>query len=222
MVQAYSVKARQMVEVKDPHEVILKNGVPAITGICPITGSRVYRFMKRKTDPVSILKLAVEREREAEDFYKEASQATEDRMAKKMFNWLAKEEDWHRISLSRQLKSVMERDAWEAWKAERRPLGDSDLAELSEMAHTREATSYQHSTGDEVSAIRTGIRAETKAAAFYRNHAQLMANPEGKKMFASLAEMEEGHKKLLAYQLKDFPKYNRIVALPRFIQAAER
>ncbi|MBN1857490.1 MAG: ferritin family protein [Dehalococcoidia bacterium] len=221
MVQAYSVKARQTVEIKDPHEVILKNGVPAITGTCPITGTKVYRFMKRKTDPVSILKMAVEREREAEDFYEKAGKTVDDRMARKMFNWLAREEDWHRISLSRQLKAVMERDAWETWKAERRPIADTDLPDLSEVAHTREATSYQHDTSDEVSALRTAIRAETKAAAFYRNNEQIMANPEGKKMFASFAQMEEGHLKLLSYQLKHFPKYNRIVALPRFIEAAE-
>ena len=221
MVQAYSMKARKMVEIKDPVEVILKNGVPAITGTCPITGAPVYRFMKRKMDPVSILKLAVEREREAENFYEDAGKGADDRMARKMFNWLAKEEDWHRISLSRQLKSIMEHSAWEQWKAERRPLVDSDLPDVTEMAHTREATSYQHSTGDEISALRTAIRAETKAAAFYHKNEGIMTNPEGKKVFASLAEMEEGHLKLLSYQLKNFPKYNRIVALPRFIEMSE-
>jgi Zn finger protein HypA/HybF involved in hydrogenase expression len=44
MVEAYCVKCRTKVEIKNPHDVVLKNHRNAITGYCPICGSKVYRI----------------------------------------------------------------------------------------------------------------------------------------------------------------------------------
>ena len=46
MVQAYCVKCRKMVEVRNPQEVTLKNGRPAVKGTCPETGTQVFRIGK--------------------------------------------------------------------------------------------------------------------------------------------------------------------------------
>jgi hypothetical protein len=44
MVQAYCVKDRQKVEMKDAKKVTLKNGRTAWQGICPKCGNKVFRI----------------------------------------------------------------------------------------------------------------------------------------------------------------------------------
>ena len=44
--QVYCVKDRKTVEIKDPKAITMKNGRPAIQGICPICGSKVFRIGK--------------------------------------------------------------------------------------------------------------------------------------------------------------------------------
>jgi len=44
MVQAYCVKCRAKREIKNPQEVIMKNGKHAVTGICPVCGTKLFRI----------------------------------------------------------------------------------------------------------------------------------------------------------------------------------
>ena len=44
MPQAYCVKDRMMVEMKDPKQITLKNGRPAMQGTCPKCGTKVTRI----------------------------------------------------------------------------------------------------------------------------------------------------------------------------------
>ena len=44
--QAYCVKDRKKVEVKNPRSITMKNGKPAIQGVCPICGTKVFRIGK--------------------------------------------------------------------------------------------------------------------------------------------------------------------------------
>lgn len=46
MPQAYCVKCRAKVEMKDPQKVTLKNGKPAMKGVCPKCGTKVFRIGK--------------------------------------------------------------------------------------------------------------------------------------------------------------------------------
>ncbi len=48
MVQAYCVKDRKMVEMKNPREITLKNGRPAMQGECPHCGTKVTRIGSSK------------------------------------------------------------------------------------------------------------------------------------------------------------------------------
>ncbi len=43
--KAYCVKDREMVEMKDPHEITMKNGRKAMQGACPKCGTKVTRIM---------------------------------------------------------------------------------------------------------------------------------------------------------------------------------
>jgi len=42
--QAYCVKDKQKVEIKNAQQITMKNGKPAISGTCPICGGKVFRI----------------------------------------------------------------------------------------------------------------------------------------------------------------------------------
>jgi hypothetical protein len=46
MPQAYCVKCKTSIEIKNPQNVTLKNGKPAIKGVCPNCGTSVFRIGK--------------------------------------------------------------------------------------------------------------------------------------------------------------------------------
>jgi hypothetical protein len=46
MATAYCMKCRQKREMKDAKPVTLKNGRPAIQGVCPVCGTKVFRIGK--------------------------------------------------------------------------------------------------------------------------------------------------------------------------------
>jgi hypothetical protein len=47
--EAYCVKCKSKVEVKDPKEVTMKNGRPAISGTCSVCKTKVFKI-KSKSD----------------------------------------------------------------------------------------------------------------------------------------------------------------------------
>ena len=217
MAQAFCMKCRKNVEIKNPRTVVLKNKAIAITGICPTSETRVYKFIKRYVDPVQALNIAIEREKEAQQFYREAAKGTEDSNGKKMLQWLAKEEQWHQAGLEKQLKSMMSKNAWEEWKEENAPISMDEVEKTAETAHTREATSYEHITVGEVSALRTGMRAEIKAMEYYKRFGEATADAQGKRVFESLVRQEEGHLNVLKAAVELVTKHKRYPLLPRFL-----
>ncbi len=44
--EAYCFKCRAKREIKNPTQVTLKNGKPAVTGTCSVCGTKVYRIGK--------------------------------------------------------------------------------------------------------------------------------------------------------------------------------
>ena len=216
MSQAYCVKCRKMVEIRNPKTVLLKNKSLAITGQCPESGTTVYRFVKRHLDPIGALKIAIERENESRQFYQDAAKDTEDNNGKKMLKWLANEEVWHQAGLEKQLKSMMSKNAWEEWEEMSQPISQNDLAETAETTHTREATSYEHITGSEKSALRTAMRAENKAVRFYQDFKEATTDPKGKKTFESLIKQEQGHIRVIELAMATIEKHKRYPLLPRF------
>jgi Domain of unknown function (DUF5679) len=46
MPEGYCVKEKKKVEIKDPQQVTMKNGRPAIHGTCPSCGTKIFRIGK--------------------------------------------------------------------------------------------------------------------------------------------------------------------------------
>jgi hypothetical protein len=46
--QAYCVKCKEKRDIKNPEEVVLKNGRPATKGTCSVCGTKVFTFARSK------------------------------------------------------------------------------------------------------------------------------------------------------------------------------
>jgi hypothetical protein len=46
MAEGYCVKERKKVEIRDPKQVTMKNGRPAIQGFCPDCGTKIFKIGK--------------------------------------------------------------------------------------------------------------------------------------------------------------------------------
>ncbi len=44
MATAYCMKCRKKVEMRNPNRVTLKNGRPAMQGVCPVCNTKVFRI----------------------------------------------------------------------------------------------------------------------------------------------------------------------------------
>jgi DNA-directed RNA polymerase subunit RPC12/RpoP len=45
MAQARCMKCKAQVEVKDEKEVVMKNGMKAISGLCSVCGTKVFKIL---------------------------------------------------------------------------------------------------------------------------------------------------------------------------------
>jgi len=46
MATAYCMKCRRKVEIRNARQITLKNGRPAVQGVCPTCGTKVFRIGK--------------------------------------------------------------------------------------------------------------------------------------------------------------------------------
>jgi len=46
MPEGYCVKEKKKIEIKDPEQVTMKNGRPAVKGTCPDCGTKVFKIGK--------------------------------------------------------------------------------------------------------------------------------------------------------------------------------
>jgi hypothetical protein len=44
--EAYCLKERKKVEMKDPRQITMKNGKPATQGVCPNCGTKIFKIGK--------------------------------------------------------------------------------------------------------------------------------------------------------------------------------
>ena len=44
MAEAYCVKDKEKVEVQNPQHITMKNGKPALSGLCPVCGTKVFKI----------------------------------------------------------------------------------------------------------------------------------------------------------------------------------
>jgi rubrerythrin len=141
---------------------------------------------------LAALQMAIQTEIDGHNFYQEFAQRTEDPNARTMFERLAQDEIMH-LELLRNTKAMLEESGeWAAYKgvtldpAEGAPIFSRERVEQNIVAYT-----------SDLSALRVAYLIEKDAVDFYTHAAEETDDPNGKRMFSDLAEMEQGHLRLL-------------------------
>jgi hypothetical protein len=63
LVEGYCVKDRKRVEMVGPHPITMVNGRPAMAGVCPDCGTKIYKISKSYGVVQAIFRLRDDRER---------------------------------------------------------------------------------------------------------------------------------------------------------------
>lgn len=139
-----------------------------------------------------ILKMAILMEKRGKAFYDQIAQQTQDEDVRRIFSFMADEEQLHIEFLSKQFSHYEKTQ--EFAKNEFLMNVDESAAEaiLSEGIKMKISAS-----GYEAAAISAAIDMETKAIEVYANRAQASADPNEKELFTFLADWEKGHHKVL-------------------------
>lgn len=141
---------------------------------------------------LAALQMAIQTEIDGHNFYQAFAAQTKDPNARTMFERLARDEIIHLELLHNTRAMLEESGEWAAYKGvslepvESAPIFSRQRVQQNVVAYT-----------SDLSALRVAYLIEKDAVDFYTRAAQKTADPDGKRMFLDLAQMEQGHLDLL-------------------------
>ena len=146
------------------------------------------------------LQMAIQTEIDGHNFYQRFAQQSGDPNAQQMFDRLARDEIMH-LEMLRNTKAMLEQSGeWAEYRglaldvAQGAPIFSQERVQQNVVAHT-----------SDLSALRVAYLIEKDAVDFYTRAAAQTDNPNGRRMFRDLADMEQGHLRLLEGE------YNRLM-----------
>lgn len=141
---------------------------------------------------LAALQMAIQTEIDGYSFYQKFARQTTDPGAQAMFERLAEDEVMH-LELLRNTKAILEESGqWAEYQGvtlepiKGAPIFSRQRVEQNVVAYT-----------SDLSALRMAYLIEKDAVDFYKRAAQETTDPDGKRMFLDLVEMEQGHLDLL-------------------------
>lgn len=134
------------------------------------------------------VKVAMEAEKNAFRNYARAAKRTKNPRGRDMFHQLSEFEMNHYLRLKAVAKSLEEKGEWASYSGT--ALKKPKALEAGPPLKGQDQVT-------EMDALKTAIKAEKKAEAYYRSMAELTKDPRGKEMYRRLAEEESLHEKLL-------------------------
>ncbi len=143
------------------------------------------------------LKMAMQTERDGREFYLKAAAATAHEGGRTLFSRLADDELAHLAMLQAREQALLQDGRW-------LPLTETLTASVPStpiFAKPLGANELNAYTSD-LSALRIAYLRERDAVEFYTRAAEQTDDPEGKKMYAALAEMEQAHQDALETEYK--------------------
>lgn len=138
------------------------------------------------------LDIAIQTEKDGRDFYLRAAESTQDERGRALFQRLADDELAHKEMLEKRKESLVQSGKWLPFEESvgvsvpstsifAEPLGEGEL----------------NARTTDLSALRVAYLLERDAVEFYSRAAQQTDDPEGKKMYLALVEMEKMHEETL-------------------------
>ncbi len=141
---------------------------------------------------LAALQMAIQTEIDGHNFYQRFADQTDDPNARAMFERLARDEIMH-LELLRNTKAMLEESGeWAEYRGvsldvtESAPIFSRERVEQNIVAHS-----------SDLSALRVAYLIEKDAVEFYTRAAQETDDPNGRRMFLDLAQMEQVHLDLL-------------------------
>lgn len=170
---------------------------------------------KPKQDALSVVELAIEREKGGHIFYTKAADTTQATDGKRMFNWLAQEELGHLKHLEEVRQNLIKTGKFPPKKSGIAP-GISEPLDKKAFPWSSEAVGEPKTDTKELEALRIGINAEKEDIAFYSKAATEATDIEAKEMFNRLVAVEKGHQELLEEEYDWLRKSKIYFTLHRF------
>ena len=139
-------------------------------------------------EDLKAVKVAMEAEKEAAQFYSKASKKTKNPKGRDMLQQLSEFEMNHYQKLKGLSKSLQEKGEWILYSG-------TSFKKKSIPLKMEKPKGQEQLT--DMDALKMAIREEKKAQAYYRSMAELTKDPRGKDMYKRLANEEALHEKVL-------------------------
>ena len=145
---------------------------------------------REQSKTIKAVQFAIQMEIDGKEFYQRASQGSDNRLGKELFEWLAGEEDKHRQRFEAIYNSLKSEKAWPEVDIQPRK-GDILSTFFSEAM--RAAGPNVKPAGTELDTIAKAMEMEDKVAKFYSSQGKEATYDAEKKLYTSLAAEEKGH-----------------------------
>lgn len=146
-------------------------------------------------DTKEALELALRIEAEGKKFYHKASEKSSNRLAKDLFEQLAKEEDVHVRKFQEIYQALLKKERWSA-KMELNAEKGRTLKSLLAKAVNTWGSKIQ-ATESELEAIKMALDMENKSYNFYRSRSEESVSQVEREFYALVAGDEQGHRLVL-------------------------
>lgn len=159
------------------------------TLVCKACGSKEIVTLENAQDErLKAVNIAVEAERTAFLFYREAAGKTDNPRGRDMFEQLADFEMGHYKKMIHLYLSLKRENKWIPY---------TGAGELKARHHIEASAAGVETNKNDIEALKMAIEKESQAAEFYRKMAEETKDPLGQEMFKKLTEEEEIHRRLL-------------------------
>jgi rubrerythrin len=136
------------------------------------------------------VQFAIQMEIDGKEYYQRASQKSDNRVGKELFEWLAAEEDKHRQRFEAIYNSIKSKKVWPEVDIQPRK-GDILNTFFSESMRAVGPAVKPSST--ELDTIAKAMEMEDKTHEYYKSHGEEAVYDAEKKLYTSLAAEERGH-----------------------------
>ena len=168
-------------------------------------------MLSQQTEAIKALKTAIEVEDNGLVTFLKFARRTKDITGKNMFIRLAMDELEHRQILEKQLNKILEGGTWEAVE-----VPTSEIEQLRPAIREKQQRTRGESGLAEMDALNTALDLEKKAAAFFREKAEIIEEPEAKDLFVRLAEWEDAHYEIIQAELDSIKGTGFWFGIPEF------
>jgi len=145
---------------------------------------------QEQSQTLEAIKFAIQMEIDGKEFYRKASQQSDNKVGKELFEWLANEEDKHRLIFGGIYNTIRKQKAWPEVGIQPRKGAILDTVFSKEM---RMSAPSAKATSGELESIAKAMEMENKTREFYKSQDQKAGYDAEKKLYSALAAEEEGH-----------------------------